>query len=372
MAMAAADGREGVGLSERLAREPYRFDFFQAVRLLELSAREGAAADPRRPCAPVGQNGPPDSEHVRFRAQPTLGFPPAPVSQIRGPAPAAGNNRPAGAPEAVVTFHGMTGPLGALPQHYTTLVLRRVRAKDFAFRDFLDLFNHRALSLFFRAWEKYRLPWSFERARHTGTTDPISQSLFCLTGFGTGGLRGRQRLPDQAILFYAGHLAHSPRSAVALEAMLADYFGLPVEVQQAQGQWLTLDDTDCSCLPGAGDPEGCNNALGVSVFLGERVWDVQGKFRMRVGPLRYSQFRQFMPDGGALEVMCQLARTYAGPHLDFDVLPVLRRDEAPRCRLGGDEADGPRLGWNTWVHDEDYRDDLTDAVFFMDSGTGGE
>jgi type VI secretion system protein ImpH len=156
---------------------------------------------------------------------------------------------------------------------------------------------------------------------------------------------------------------------VALEALLADYFDLPVQVEQAQGQWLTLGDGDCSCLPGG--PEGCNNELGVSVFLGERVWDVQSKFRVRVGPLRYPQFRQFMPDGDALEVLCQLARTYAGPDLDFDVLPVLRRDEAPRCRLGGGGADASRLGWNTWVHEDDYAAHLTDAVFFVESGAGG-
>src|SRR5439155_1139585 len=84
---------------------------------------------------------------------------------------------------------------------------------------------------------------------------------------------------------YAGHLAHYPRSAVALEAMLADYFGLPVGIVQAQGQWLTLDDGDCSCLPGPGAPEGCNNGLGTSVFLGERVWDVQSKFRVRGRPV---------------------------------------------------------------------------------------
>jgi type VI secretion system protein ImpH len=159
---------------------------------------------------------------------------------------------------------------------------------------------------------------------------------------------------------------------VALEAMLADYFDLPIEVEQAKGQWLTLADIDCSCLPGPGEPDGCNNVMGVSVFLGERVWDVQSKFRVRVGPLRYPRFRQFMPDGDALEVLCHLARTYAGPDLDFDVLPVLRRDEAPRCRLGGDGTDPALLGWNTWVHESDYADNLTDAVFFMDTGRRGE
>jgi type VI secretion system protein ImpH len=157
---------------------------------------------------------------------------------------------------------------------------------------------------------------------------------------------------------------------VALEAVLADYFGLPVEVQQAQGQWLTLDDADCSRLPGPGEPDG-NTELGASVFLGERVWDVQSKFRVRVGPLRYEQFREFMPDGNALPALCQLARTYAGPDLDFDVMPVLQRNDVPYCHLGGDEDGGSRLGWNTWIHDGDYVVHRTDAVFFMDEGGAG-
>src|SRR5262249_1531269 len=157
-----------------------------------------------------------------------------------------------------------------------------------------------------------------------------------------------------------------------LGTIQAEYFDLPIEGEQAKGQWLTLADIDCSCLPGPGEPDGCNNVMGVSGVLGERSWGDQGKFRRRVGPPRYAQVRRFMPDGGGLVVLCERTRTYAGTGLDFDVLPVLRRDEAPRCRLGGDEADPSLLGWNTWVHEEDYADDLTDAVFFMDSGAGDQ
>jgi len=104
----------------------------------------------------------------------------------------------------------------------------------------------------------------------------------------------------------------------------------------------------------------------VSLIVGERVWDVQSKFRVRIGPLSYSQFCRFMPDGDALAVLAHMVRTYVGSELDFDVLPVLRRDEAPHSQLQGDGADASRLGWNTWVHDEDYADNLTDAVFFVD------
>jgi type VI secretion system protein ImpH len=360
--MAAEDGRKDFDLSEQLLREPQRFDFFQAVRVLEALARERATRDPHHPRAPVGLDEAPEHEHVRFRAVPSLGFPVAPLSSIRSPA--------GGGPlEALVTFLGLTGPQGALPQHYTTLLLRRLRLKDYALRDFLDLFNHRIVSHFYRAWEKYRLPFAFERAARNGATDPVTQILHCLTGFGTAGLRGRRdSAPAQSILFYAGHFAHFPRSAVALEGLLFEYFGLPVQVEQALGQWLTLDDDDLSTLPDEDCPNGCNNELGISLIVGERVWDVQSKFRVRVGPLHYSQFRQFMPDGDALPALIQLVRTYVGSELDFDVLPILRRDEAPRCQLRSDEKDASRLGWNSWIHDEDYSNDLTDAIFFVETG----
>ena len=161
--MAAADGGESAGLIEALRREPYRFDFFQAVRLLEhLGGR-----------APVGRDAAPDEEAVRFRALPALRFPAAEISRL--------SQTPDGPPEMVVSFLGLTGPSGVLPQHYTTLLLSRIRGKDYSLRDFLDLFNHRITSLFHRAWEKYRLPFSYERSRQDGKeegADPITTCLY--------------------------------------------------------------------------------------------------------------------------------------------------------------------------------------------------
>ena len=357
--MVAEDGREGLDLIRLVRREPFRFDFFQAVRLLEALARSRSARD-RRPAAPVGYDQTPDREHVRFRATASQSFPAATVAQVRE---SAGGNGPT---EAVVTFLGLFGPHGALPPHYTTLLLRRLRDKDFALRDFLDLFNHRLVSLFFRAWEKYRLPVVFERAARDGTTDPVTQAVYCLAGFGTEGLRGRQAVPDTAFLYYAGHFSHFPRSAAALEGLLADFFGLPVRVEQAAGQWLTLADADRSRMPDEDFPDGHNAGLGVSLVAGERIWDVQSKFRVRVGPLNYAEFRRFMPDGDGLRALGALTRTYVGSDMDFEVVPLLKPTDAPPFVLS-DDGDGPRLGWNTWVHDGDYVTVISDASFLLES-----
>lgn len=131
--------------------------------------------------------------------------------------------------------------------------------------------------------------------------------------------------------------------------MLADYFEMPVAVLQCQGQWLTLEPEDHALMPSPARPEGQNNQLGVSLVVGERIWDLQSKFRLRVGPLTWRQFRSLMPNGSALRPLCQLTRFYAGPTLDFDVQPVLRPEEIPPCRLSPDPDAGPYLGWNAWM-----------------------
>jgi type VI secretion system protein ImpH len=357
--MAAASGRNDSALSEQLYAEAHRFDFFQAVRVLQRLGLAALRAETDQPRFPVGQDGAPQQEAVRFRALPSHSFPTGAVSEIRPPPEAAGP------PEMVTAFFGLTGPSGVLPRHYTTLLIERIRAKDYALRDFLDLFHHRLTALFYRAWAKYRLPFAYEQSQWSADAQPedlFTHCLYCLLGLGTGGLRGRLAFDDEAFLFYAGHFAHRPRSAVVLERILADYFGLPVAIRQFQGQWLYLSADDQSALPQSGRPQGLNNQLGRSVVIGQRVWDVEGKFRARVGPLNYAGFRRLLPSGDTLRPLSQMMRTYAGPQFACDVQVVLLAAEVPRCRLGGD-GDPARLGWNTWVFSQTVERDVSDTVF---------
>jgi type VI secretion system protein ImpH len=370
----AAHPRQVVpSIEKSLFEEGFGFDFFQAVRLLE-------KLDTSR--RPVGLGGPPQAEVVRFRVHQSLSFPPSAIYDIE---------RPSGSlplPLMTVAFLGLTGPSGALPRHYTELLLRLDREgkgpEKHALRDWLDLFNHRLISLFYRAWEKYRFYIPYERGEYARPDpDAFTRCLFSFVGLGTPSLRGRlrvsarveadgeereqqlARLNDLGLLYYSGFLAHRPRCAVALEALLRDYFQLSVQVQQFRGQWLRLDAGNQSCLGEAGT----NNEMGINLVAGERVWEVQSKIRVRLGPLHYAQFNEFLPDRSPLPerkaffLLAHLVRLYVGPELDFDIQLVLQAEDVPECRLEEGSAVGPRLGWNTWIRSQALAQDATDAVF---------
>lgn len=351
---------------EALFADPRRFEFFQAVALLERAAADTAWVDHSSPyLEPVGRDAEPRREAVRFRAEQTRGFPGTEIADLTA-------THADGPPEMTVSFLGLTGASGVLPTHYTDTVIeatRRNRASP-ALRNFFDLINHRAVSLFFRAWRKYRLPVAYGLVP-AGADDPITAALFALIGFGTDGLRGRLGFDDQTLLRYAGPLSHRPRPAVGLEAMLADDLGLPVTVEQFRGAWIAVRLEDQTRMPDRANPDGRFCRLGVDTVIGDRVWDVQGGFRLRLGPLRYRDFLEALPGGVIPLRVARLTRLYVGPDMSFDLQVVLAREDVPPLRLDpGDGPEAPRLGWNTWLPaDGGFRRDADDAVFTLDHVT---
>jgi type VI secretion system protein ImpH len=341
--MAPESRRTDPSVEETLFSEGFRFEFFQAVRLLE-------RVFPER--APVGRDARPDEEVVRFGVHNTLAFPASSIHDLSRADP----DRPA---RMLVAFMGLTGPSGVLPRHYTELVLERDRRRDRAIADFFDVFNHRVISLFYRAWQKYRVPIAHEQAAHQGgREDPFTQTLYAHFGMATPGLRGRLDVDDPTLLFYAGLLAQQPRSAVALEGMLTDYFGVPARVGQFVGEWLPLAEDSRSRLGRVGQ----HHALGRTAVLGRRFWDQQARFVVRLGPLRLEEFSALLPTGDRFGALVQLIRFFVGQSLDFDIRLVLRADEVPACRLGDRGPDAPRLGWSTWLRHTPRTRDADDTV----------
>ena len=341
-------------LMTHLGKQPGAFDFFQAVRVLE---RRGFALGR----SAVGGDTVPEREAVYFRVQPGLRFAVAPIAAVQGTNAITADSPP---PELSTTFLGLIGPDGILPQHYTTLILARLRLKDSTLRDWLDLFHHRLLSLFTRAWEKTHLPAAVEshRVRNLPGDDPFAAGLFALSGFGTDGLRDRLRVSNDAAVYYSGLFSRQPRTASGLEQMLSEYFGWPVKVQQLSGHWLYLDLENKAQLP-EGPRPGRNVGLGRDVIVGQRVWDVQSKIRLVIGPLDYERFRSLLPRGDARGPLRDLVRLYLGLEIDADVQIVLEQEAVPWCRLDYDERTGPRLGWDTWVRTHNFGQSVGDAVF---------
>jgi type VI secretion system protein ImpH len=354
-------------LNEALSRAPERFEMLQAVRLIERAAA-ALARDPRfaKP-TPIGLGGDPRSEALRLRTDLDLSFPASEVVALD-----ESGKRPA----LTVSMMGLNGVSGVLPSHYTWRLLEALRDKNPVPQDFLDIFNHRAISLFVRASDKYRLPLAYERAQNEGgatvgdengtqvaKVDAISSALQALVGMRGPALSGRQAIEDETFLFYSGHFAHKPRTAEALRQMLSEYFGQPVAITQFQGSWLNLMRAEQSRLGGNADPTLNYAQLGGGAILGSRSWDVQGAFRVSLGPLDYGQFKGFMPGGQQMKQLTALTRSYVGPGLAFDVQLTLKSADIPPLALGGGQVPGSRLGWNTWLPKVGPRADAKDALF---------
>lgn len=350
-------------------KEPFRFDFFQAVRIAEQLYVDTES---------VGKDAALEKECLRFKALPSLVFPASQIYDIRPP-----DTEQQRCCEMTVAFMGLTGPSGTLPRFYTEMILDRARLKDTTLRDFLDLLNHRLISLFYRAWEKYRFFIGYERAGRLERRDyrnrpdrqrsfvcnlrpgidRFSQCLLELAGLGPADLRyswshrqelqPRTTVADATIRYFVGLLSHQHRSAIGLQGMLAEYFDCDVQIRQFVGQWLFLEPENQSRLVGQ-----WNTQLGSTAIIGQRFWDRQSRFRVQLGPLSIEQFHKFLPVGSAFRELSELCRLYAGAQFDMEVQPVLRAQDVPWCQLQpADKA--PRLGWNTWIHN---------AVFTADAG----
>lgn len=350
-------------VSEQLVHEPGRFNFFQVVRLLERMSLVQSRRAHGPPRGRVGEDETPASEAVRFHTVPSHAFPAASVQSIRTTDGQRVDNAAGPPPDVYVSFLGLVGPVGALPYHYTRLILARDRVKDRALRDFLDLFQHRLISLFYRAWEKSRITEDYARRaleRNPDDEDLLTAALYSVIGMAAPAVRGSGRVNADVYLRYGGLFADRRRNAVSLQRMLEDHLHLSVEVRQFQGEWLALPVEDQSCLSSAGLG---GAQLGQTAILGARVWSVQSKFRLRLGPFNYRTAFDFLPTGDRIGPMCELVRAYVGGEFQFDVQLVIFPEEVPPCQLGGASRSGSRLGWNTWLQSKPFDRDVDDAVF---------
>ena len=305
----------------RLAAEPHLFGFYAAMRRLEVAHDDR----PR-----LGRSARPAQDAVRLGQEPGVTFAPATLAAWEAPAGLP--------PRLLVNFFGLFGPDGPLPLHLTEYARDRKRnARDPTFQRFADLFHHRALSLFWRAWADSRPTISFDRPRE----DRFSTYAGAVAGYGTEAQRGRDAMPDLSKLHFAGLLANQTRNAEGLAAILSAFFTMPVRVECFIGAWLRLEPGDRTML----GLDRATGAVGRTAILGGRVWTRQEKFRLVFGPLSLPDYLRLLPGGGSFHRLVPIVRNYAGDTKLWDVNMVLRNEEVPSTVLGRQG----RLGWTTWL-----------------------
>jgi type VI secretion system protein ImpH len=317
----------------KLKHRPYDFDLFFALRMLQ-------ARHPELPR--LGQATRPQSEPIRLGQDPSLAFAPATIAEVL---PGA-----AGQPERMTVWSfGLYGPNGPMPTHLTEYVRERLRQfDDPTLARFSDIFHHRLLLLFFRAWSDTQPTTSLD----IPGDDDFGRFIGSIVGIGEPTQRRRDDVPDHAKLHFAGHLTRFTRNPEGLERAIGLYFGVPVRMQEFCLHFLDLEPAQQTRLT----RDACNSQLGVDALVGARVADAQGKFRLRIGPLDLPQYERFLPGGEDFQPLVDWTRNYLGIEYAWDFELVLKREAVPPSQLGG----SGRLGWTSWLLDGPAKGDADD------------
>jgi type VI secretion system protein ImpH len=306
---------------ERLRAEPRSFTLFAALRVLEQAFPE----QPR-----VGESRKASDDRVRLGHAPHLAFAPSDVAALE--------TSEQGRLTLEQHSFGLFGPNGALPLHFTEHAYERRRQReDATFIDFLNVFQHRLISLFYRAWANADPATNLDRT----DSDRFATFAGALVGIAPAAARNRDSVPDYAKFSRAGALSLQTRSAEGLELTLADYFGLPVEIRQFQRAWLTIPDGLRTRLGG----ERGSATLGDGATLGGATWQCQHKFEIVMGPLTLDALRNFLPGARGLAELYALVRFYTNDEWTWQLRLLLRDVEIPGIRLGR----AGQLGWTTWL-----------------------
>ncbi|CAD6552046.1 hypothetical protein LMG28727_05330 [Paraburkholderia kirstenboschensis] len=311
---------DAAALEAALRDRPFDFEFFEAMRRLECAY----PAHPR-----FGHSTKPAEDPVRLAHAATLEFPPRSIESFEP--------RTAGSPGRLHgLFLGLFGANGPLPLHLTEHAVDRQRnAKDSTLVAFADMFHHRMLSLFYRAWADAQPTVQFDRP----TQDRFRTYIGALIGIATPQLEERDALPDQYKRFFAGRLVPQARNAEGLKGFLEHYFGVPVCVLEFVVGWMQLPREAHLRMGGA------MAQIGRNATLGAQVRGAQQRFRLRIGPLGLNDFNRFLPGGDALKELVAAVKLYAGAEKGWDVQLVLKKEDVPTTHLGR----SGRMGFSTWM-----------------------
>jgi type VI secretion system protein ImpH len=331
-------------LFDALALAPWSFDFFAVLRRVE-----GLSPDLPR----LGTALRPSAEPLRLGQDAELDFAPAAVMSFQP--------NPHTPPRMGVRFLGLFGPMGPLPLHLTEYARDRLRNHgDATLARFADVFHHRTLLMFYRAWAQAQPAVQADRPGD----DRFAKWVGALFGQGPAPFRNADAVPDAAKRHVGGHLARPTRNAESIAKVLRQYFSVPIRVETYVGHWMLLRPEDRTRLGGAAGRR--TAVLGVSAVAGSKVWDRQYKLRVHIGPLTRAEYRQFLPGQRSLVELRDWMRQLVGFEMLWDLRLVLKAGEVPPLLLGAvppaagsaatptENAAPVALGWDSWLADRTF------------------
>jgi type VI secretion system protein ImpH len=321
----------------QLEEQASAYDFYAALRQIE-------CATPQLPR--IGHSLRPQDDAVRFGQAISMAFTPAMIASFK--------SEKNGQRTMLLNFFGLGGVNGPLPLSMTEFVRERaLHHEDPTLSSFLNLFHHRLISLFYRAWASAQPVVSFDRPKE----DHFARYIGSFIGIGEASLTQRDAVADSAKRYYAGSLSSHRRSAAGLMAILRDYLQLPVTLKQFIGHWMALpEDGRCYLHSGSGAP-----VLGMNTVMGSKVWNCQHRFRIVIGPLDDAQFQQLLPGGGTATRLLAWVRQYVGLTMDWDLNLILKKDQVPPCILGKNI----QLGWTSWLRSRTPQQDDSQLIFSL-------
>ena len=320
--MASHSRNKNPPIEEILVEQADQFEFHAFIKILE-------ELNPHAPSVGVGEN--PLKEVVYFKTHVGFDFPPTDIRSFQlsdGESP----------PQLTVDFFGIAGHPGPLPTPYTQILMDNDRRGDTAFHFFLDIFNHRLISILQRIRKKYWIGLATDVPENT----LLGRCMASLLGLGFASLGERMSIPDRSLFPYIGLLWGVPRSLGGLQKILSSFFRLPVSIEACQGKWVPVPLSQRSVL----GKSGRFNVLGKDAILGARFWDQKGFITLHLGPLTLPQYMNFLKPGKSYDALCDLVVYYMGKASDFRINLILDRQEIPKTALGA----GAALSWTSWLN----------------------
>ncbi|MEO1881498.1 MAG: type VI secretion system baseplate subunit TssG [Methylococcales bacterium] len=337
--MASKNGqqRDHIALLTRLQNQPYKYGFYAALRQLECLYKD----KPR-----IGYSRRPSDDAVRFGQEPSMQFAPSTLASF--------DTKSGALSKLKVFFFGVFGPNGPLPLHLTEFARSRIRnSKDDTFAEFADIFHHRLLSLFYRAWADKEPTVQYDRS----DKDRFAFYVASLLGVGETSQQKRDVISDHTKIHFAAHFGCHTRHASGLKSMLSDYFQLPVEIEEFIGDWLMIPDDSLCFL----NNDSSTGQLGISAVIGARSWQCQHKFRIIIGPLDIQEYESLLPTGNKLESMRSFVRNYIGFEYNWDINLILKKEQVPTAQLGK----YAQLGWTSWLEADKREREVNDLYLNM-------